>query len=149
MKRTVAWLCMLCCVCLISSYALTKKQCYGSVTDNISVWKVQKEIKIGMISAEVVEVLGSPNMVTTDGQRREVCVYDKVSTQILSVFSSKGLGLLVGGAGSSVGGVAGVGAGRGKSSTSTSQRTLTVIIKFDNGGKVIDFSYRTSSFWFL
>ena len=103
-------------------------------TDNISVGKVQREVKIGMTSAEVVEVLGSPNIVTTDEERREVWVYDKISTEIDSSSSSKGVWLVV------------VGASSDKNKTSTSQRTLTIIIKFDNEGKVRDFSYRTSSF---
>ena len=34
--------------------------------DSLSIGKVQKEIKVGMSSADVVGVLGSPNMVTTD-----------------------------------------------------------------------------------
>ena len=49
--------------------------------DSLSIGKVQKEIKVGMSSADVVGVLGSPNMVTTDDKRREVWVYDKVSTE--------------------------------------------------------------------
>ena len=40
--------------------------------DRLSVGKVQREIKVGMSGAEVVEALGSPNIVTTDEQRREV-----------------------------------------------------------------------------
>lgn len=50
----------------------------------MTVAKAQTEIKIGMPSSEVVEVLGSPNMVTTDTERRETWVYDKVSTNIQS-----------------------------------------------------------------
>ena len=48
--------------------------------DRISVGKVQREVRVGMSNAEVVEVLGSPNMVTTDEKRREVWVYDKIAT---------------------------------------------------------------------
>ena len=43
-------------------------------SDNISIGKVQREIKIGMSNADVVAALGSPNMVTTDDQRREAWV---------------------------------------------------------------------------
>ena len=87
-----------------------------------------------MTSAEVVEILGSPNIVTTDEERRESWVYDKMSTQIDSSSSSKGVWLVV------------VGAGSEKNKYNSSQRTLTIIIKFDKEGKVRDFSYRTSSF---
>ena len=134
MKKLVSFICLLSCVLFISSCASSQKSADTTATDNISVGKVQREIKIGMTSAEVVEVLGSPNIVTTDEERREVWVYDKMSTQIDSSSSSKGIWLVV------------VGASSDKNKQSTSQRTLTIIIKFDNEGKVRDFSYRTSSF---
>ena len=134
MKKLLSLVCMLSCVLFIASCASSQKSADTTRTDNISVGKVQREIKIGMTSAEVVEVLGSPNIVTTDEERREVWVYDKISTEINSSSSSKGVWFVV------------VGASSDKSQASTSQRTLTIIIKFDNEGKVRDFSYRTSSF---
>lgn len=102
--------------------------------EKLTVAKAQREIKIGMSSAEVVEVLGSPNMVTTDDQRRETWVYDRMSTQVDGSASSKGVWLLL------------VGAGGSKTSARTSQRTLTIIVKFDEQSKVRDFAYRSSSF---
>ena len=39
---------------------------------NLSVGVVQKQIKVGMSGADVLQALGSPNMVSTDDQRREV-----------------------------------------------------------------------------
>lgn len=118
--------------------------------DRISVGKVQREIRVGMNSAEVVEVLGSPNMVTTDEKRREVWVYDKIATDHAYSTSSGGISALilggnVGGSGA-VGGGIGSGYSRGSGASSTSQRTLTVIIKFDEQNKVRDFAYRQSSF---
>ena len=102
--------------------------------EKLTVAKAQKEIKIGMSSADVVEVLGSPNMVTTDDQRRETWVYDRMSTQVDSSSSSKGVWLVIAGAGGS------------KASAKSSQRTLTIIVKFDEQSKVRDFAYRSSSF---
>ena len=98
--------------------------------EQMTVAKAQREIKIGMTSAQVVEVLGSPNMVTTDDQRRETWVYDRVSTNVSS--SSSGVWLLI--------------AGTNSSSRSQNQRTLTIIVKFDEKSKVRDFAYRTSTF---
>ncbi|RLA12297.1 MAG: hypothetical protein DRQ59_07935, partial [Gammaproteobacteria bacterium] len=46
----------------------------------LTVGVVQKEIKVGMSGAGVLGVLGSPNIVSTDDQRREVWVYDKIAT---------------------------------------------------------------------
>lgn len=100
----------------------------------MSIAAVQREIRVGMPNAEVVEILGSPNMVTTDAQRREVWVYDKVSTLKASSSTQGGLWLILASAG-------------GESSTSsTSQKTLTIIIKFDKDNLVRDYSYRQSSF---
>lgn len=103
-------------------------------SENITVAKAQKEIKIGMSSSEVVEVLGSPNMVTTDEERRETWVYDKMSTQVSSSSSGVGVWLLV------------FNAGNSKKESSSNQRTLTIIVKFDNNNKVRDLQYRSSSF---
>lgn len=118
--------------------------------DRVTVGKVQREIRVGMTNAQVVEVLGSPNMVTTDERRRENWVYDKISTQTVYSASSGGVNTLF--LGGVIGGNAGVGAlgGAGYSSgagaASTSQRTLTIIIKFDEQHRVRDFAYRSSSF---
>ena len=100
----------------------------------LTVGAVQRQIKVGMTNAEVVDVLGSPNMVTTDDQRRENWVYDRVSTDTAYSSSSQGINLLVLGAGGSSG------------ARSTSQRTLTIVIKFDASSHVRDFAYRSSSF---
>ena len=103
-------------------------------TDRMTVGKVQMEIRVGMSSAEVAQVLGSPNIVSTDDQRREVWIYDKIATDRVQSSSSGGVGILILGAASSAG------------ASSTSQRTLTVIIKYDNEGKVRDFAYHTTRF---
>ena len=105
--------------------------------DRITVGKVQREIHIGMSSAEVAEILGSPNVVSTDEQRREVWIYDKIATDVSYSRSEAGAAFLI------IAGITGSGA---SGAHSTSQRTLTVIIKFDEEGKVRDFAYHTSRF---
>lgn len=100
----------------------------------LTVGTVQREIRVGMSSADVVSVLGSPNVVTTDEQRREVWVYDKISTETAYSKSEGGVFLLILGA-SSEGGA-----------RSTTQKTLTVIVKFDEQAKVRDFAYHSSKF---
>lgn len=102
--------------------------------DNLTVGKVQREIKVGMSNAEVVEILGSPNMVTTDGQRREVWVYDKVSTEM--AYSKSG----------AYGNILILGASKSTGAASRTQKTLTIIIKYDEAGKVRDFAYHSSKF---
>lgn len=119
-------------------------------SDRITAGTVQREIRVGMPSSAVVEVLGAPNMVTTDEKRREVWVYDKISTERAYSTSSGGVTALVLGGGlvgaGLLGGGAGAGGDQAAGATSTSQRTLTVIVKFDEEQKVRDFAYRTSSF---
>lgn len=102
--------------------------------DKLTVGKVQREIKVGMSSAEVAETLGSPNIVTTDEQRREVWIYDKISQEV-SYSKSDGYATLI---------LLGVSDSTGASSSS--QKTLTIIVKFDEEHKVRDFAYHSSSF---
>ena len=109
-------------------------QVKSDVGDRMTVGKVQREIHIGMPSAQVIEVLGSTNIVSTDENRLEVWVYDKIATDVSYSNSNGGVWLLLG----TVGGESGA--------RSTSQRTLTVVIKFDVDKKVRDFAYHSSSF---
>ena len=110
--------------------------------ENLTVGKVQKEVRIGMSGGEVAQVLGSPNIVSTDENRNEVWIYDKISTQYVRTDMSAGI-LAIGG-GSDVVGVPSV---RGRqTSGATSQRTLTIVIKFDDDERVRDFAYHTSRF---
>jgi len=110
------------------------KSVKSDAADKITVGKVQREIRIGMSSAQVVEVLGSPNIVSTDENRLEVWVYDKIATDVSYSNSEGGVWLLLG----VVGGNSGA--------SSTSQRTLTIVVKFDVDKKVRDFAYHSSSF---
>lgn len=114
--------------------------------DNLTVGKVQREIKVGMPTAEVVEVLGSPNIVTTDSERREVWIYDKISTETVYSSSSGGVSSLILGWGGSVAGGVAPNVSQSAGAKSTSQRTLTIILKFDSDSKLRDFAYHASSF---
>ena len=114
-----------------------RKNVQDDTGDKVTVGTVQKEIKQGMSGAEVAAALGSPNIVSTDEKRREVWIYDKIATD--RVFSNSGTGtgvipsLIITGASNS-------------GAASRSQRTLTVIIKFDEQKLVRDFAYHTSRF---
>lgn len=118
--------------CMSASSHRSKVQ--DDSADRLSVGTVQREIHIGMPSASVVQVLGSPNMVTTDEERREVWVYDKVASDV-TYSNSSGYGTLIL-----------IGASRDAGAVSTQQRTLTVVVKFDDQGKVRDFAYHSSKF---
>ena len=118
--------------------------------ERVTVGTVQREIRVGMSGADVIQALGSPNVVTTDEHRREVWIYDKFATERVYSTSHGGINTLVlgGTSGSDAAGAGGVGAGygRGAGAGSTSQRTLTIIIKFDESKLVRDFAYHTTRF---
>ena len=113
---------------------------------SLTVGKVQREIRVGMTNADVAEILGSPNIVSTDDQRREVWVYDKIATDRAYSTSSGGVSALILGIATGVGGLAGGSFNNSAGASSTSQRTLTIIIKFDKDGRVRDFAYHQSKF---
>ena len=123
---------------------------HGAQELQMTVGTVQREIRQGMSGADVAEVLGSPNIVTTDGEGREVWIYDKISTDVTYSRSSGGgiIGLLIGGISGDVlaGGGAGGSVSRSAGAESTTQRTLTVVIKFAENKLVRDFAYHSSRF---
>lgn len=123
---------------LVSGCATTP----GATSDeNLTVGTVQREIYIGMSGAEVAQVLGSPNIVTTDENRNETWVYDKISSQTVTTDASGAVAILR--FMSDIGPIAASSRSRSESST---QRTLTVVINFDESDKVRDFAYHTSRF---
>ncbi|MEI8012751.1 MAG: hypothetical protein WCI27_09805 [Candidatus Omnitrophota bacterium] len=130
------WLLVLCLIPLVgcSTASSHRGQVMDDSTDKLTVGKVQKEIRIGMAGSQVIEALGSPNLVSTDENRLEVWVYDKFATNVTQSSSEGGLWLILGGVGGSSG------------AASQSQKTLTVVIKFDADKKVRDFAYHSSSF---
>lgn len=130
-------------VAISSLTACSAGQYYDPQADEqLTVGTVQKEIRIGMSGAEVAEVLGSPNIVSTDENRNEVWIYDKISTQYVRADAKAGI-LAIGG-GADV--IASAGASGSQASGATSQRTLTIVIKFDDARQVRDFAYHTSRF---
>lgn len=106
----------------------------ASNKDVLTVGTVQRQIKVGMSGADVLASLGSPNIVSTDEKRREVWVYDKMCTTVVSSSQSGFVFLLLAGGGSD------------SMRASSTQRTLTIIIKFDGQGRVRDYKYHSSSF---
>jgi outer membrane protein assembly factor BamE (lipoprotein component of BamABCDE complex) len=128
------------------SAAVHRQQVQDDSTDRVTVGNVQREIRIGMSSAEVAQVLGSPNIVSTDEERREVWIYDKIATDHAYSDSRGSVMALILGWGGSAAGAASGSVSSSAGASSTSQRTLTIIIKFDKEGKVRDFAYHTSRF---
>lgn len=102
--------------------------------EKLTVGTVQREIKVGMSAAAVAEILGAPNIVTTDEERREHWIYDKVSSDSVDTSNSVGGSIIIFGGGTS------------QRERSRNQKTLTIIIKFDENKLVRDFAYNFSQF---
>jgi len=102
----------------------------ASTEDRLTLGTVQKEIRKGMSGADVASALGSPNVVTTDDEGREVWIYDKIATEVVTSQTAGTLILFWGSSGAA----------------SKSQRTLTVVVKFDEQKRVRDFAYHASRF---
>ncbi len=131
MKKT--WIALGLCLSVVAVGCSSEKA--EIKEDRLTVGKVQGEIKVGMAASQVAELLGSPNIVTTDEKRREVWIYDKVSSDRVDVANSSFAGIILI-----------MGTKSSESSSSTRQRTLTIIIKYDEEKKVRDFAYNSTQF---
>lgn len=100
---------------------------------------VQLNLKIGITNqTEVLEVFGAPNITSIDGSGNEVWTYQRNATVSQSSEASAGAALgwkilLLGGARTARGG-------------EQTQRTITLIIKFNDKKIVSDFRSRASDF---
>jgi hypothetical protein len=107
---------------------------------------VQKELRPGLSQAEVVERLGSPNILTRDRDGREAWVYDRVMTEVETSKSGASVGGGGTGASGSVAGLIGIRAGKSRETLRSSQRTLTVVVRFGSAGTVESVSWHASRF---
>lgn len=153
MKRSLNVALMVCTVITLSgcmSAAEHRAAVRDDSAEQLTVGTVQRKIRVGMPASDVASVMGSPNIVTTDENRREVWIYDKISTERVYSTSEGGVAtLILGGALVGSGLAGGAVAPHGSQSAgaeSTTQRTLTVVIKFDEQMKVRDFSYHATRF---
>lgn len=103
----------------------------SSEQKSLTVGEVQRNIKKGMSGGQVAEILGSPNIVSTDENGNEVWIYDRFYTEQVAS-GSNGLTFTL----------SNVGSGAARSS----QSSITVIVKYDANNKVRDFAYHKSSF---
>jgi hypothetical protein len=114
----------------------------GPRGNDLTLGLIQRSIKSGMTTSEVVESVGSPNLVTRGRDGRESWVYDRFSTETSEE------GFHVGGGGLGAGGsvLGAVGVDGGKKKVTTSQRTLMLVVTFGADGMVETFTYRSSKF---
>lgn len=124
---------MLCAVLLTSCNAGRYYDETYQETQKLTLGNVQKEVQKGMDQADVATSIGSPNIVTSDKEGRETWIYDKIATEVRQSGSS-GLILFCQTGADYV------------ARKDTSQKTLTVIIKFDQNKCVDSIDYHASKF---
>jgi len=138
------------CICLLATGCTTAAQHQREVNsyeeDKLTVAAVQRTIREGMSGAEVLSALGSPNIISTDENRHEVWVYDRVGTEYVHSESGVGLISLIGAASGSVAGGAAPSYNQSSGASRRSQRTLTIIVRFDGDKRVRDYSYHATRF---
>jgi uncharacterized membrane protein YgcG len=116
----------------------------------ITLGLVQRDIKVGTSQVDVAQILGSPNIVTQDADGYETWIYDKVSS--ITSYGSSGFGVGIGGFGGGFGssggggGLLNAGYNKNNGAVQSNQKTLTVVLKFDDNHNVSSFSYHMSSF---
>jgi len=91
-------------------------------TQKITLGNVQRIVKKGASSAEVIDAIGSPNIVTSNKDNTETWVYDKIVTESEYADGDKS-GVKV-----------------------SSSRTMMVVIKFDAKHLVDTVQYRQTSY---
>lgn len=141
---TTAAICMLATGCTTAAQHQQAVNSYDE--EQLTVAAVQRTIREGMSGADVLAALGSPNIMSTDENRNEVWVYDRVGTEYAHSESGAGLISLMGAASSSVVGGAIPTYSQKSGASRRSQRTLTIIVRFDENKLVRDYSYHASRF---
>jgi len=101
---------------------------------DLTVGLVQRDIRYGMSQGDVAQALGSPNIVTREDNGNETWIYDKIATEASRSADSGGWTILLAGSNKQAG------------ASATTQRTLTVVIKFNQQRQVSNFTYHSTKF---
>ncbi len=109
---------------------------------DLTLGAIQRTMKTGMSTTEVMDAAGSPNLVTRGRNGRESWVYDRFATET----SEQSVHMFGGGIGAGPVFAGAVGGGGSRKKSSTSQRTLMLIVTFGQDGMVESFTYRSSKF---
>lgn len=104
-----------------------------SESKRLELGNVQKEISEGMAQDQVAIALGSPNIVTSDKDKKETWIYDKIASEVRQSGTSGFILFCQSGADY-------------VARRDVSQKTLTVVIKFDVDKRVECISYHSSKF---
>jgi outer membrane protein assembly factor BamE (lipoprotein component of BamABCDE complex) len=91
-------------------------------TETLTLGTVQQSLYEGMTQAEIQAALGAPNIISRDAEGLEVWTYDKVSKESTSQFMFFW------------------------TASSSKQRTLTVLITFNEEGRLREYTYHSMEF---
>ena len=98
----------------------------------------QSTVTKGSNQSEIIKVLGAPNIISKDKLGNETWTYDRIARDAQSNSrSGAGFGALFGWI---------FAGGSSSSSSSMSNKSLTVIITFDDNKNVIDYAYQSLEF---
>ena len=132
---------------LVSMPLSAKKAAEPSDPNTLTHGMVQMTLRVGQTTQmEVFDAFGAPNITSVDATGQEVWIYDRHATITSDSSGGFSIGLGIGGGGGGVGAIGGLGFGKKKSRSETSQRTMTLVIKFNDVKVVSDFRSRSSSF---
>lgn len=107
---------------------------HSSHDRDLTVGIVQREIRYGMSQSDVATALGSPNIVTREDNGNETWIYDKIATEASRSADSGGWWIILAGSNKEAG------------ASASTQRTLTIVIKFDQQRHVANFTYHSTKF---
>lgn len=116
------------------SAASHQKDVSDEHTERLTLGTVQRKIEHGMSQADVARSLGSPNIVTKDASGKEAWIYDKAAREVTYSRDQGGVWFIIGAYSKEAG------------ASRSTQRTLTVVIKFDDKSQVDDVTYHSSQF---
>lgn len=106
----------------------------GDTTSQFTLGLVQTSLSVGMSQADVIRVLGSPNIVTRDSDNKDTWVYDKIYTEKSSLDHNAGATVIL------------VGWNRSSQRSVQTQKTITTILKFDKNQRLESYTYHNSQF---
>ena len=107
-------------------------------TSKLTLGLAQSTVTKGANQSEIIKVLGAPNIISKDKSDNETWTYDRISRDTQSNSrTGAGFGALFGWV---------FAGGSSSSSSSMSNKSLTVIITFDDNKNVIDYAYQSLEF---
>ncbi|HEU5137910.1 MAG TPA: hypothetical protein VFU13_22395 [Steroidobacteraceae bacterium] len=120
---------------VISACAPVPTQTVTTRNSELTHGNVQMNLKVGETSqTEVLEVFGAPNITSIDGSGQEVWTYQRAATTTQSTSSTDYWTIVL------------AGQSREASGFDQTQRTMTLIVKFNDKKVVSDFRSRSSEF---